>query len=189
MIHLLLGCRIASLRDRPLLFVLHSRPASFRQDGPGQPAHIHGKIVETTQIDVRGNRAFFQNVQDVVDLRFQQPKGTDRIERLVLDRGQPAGLCFTFFELGHFVHDVLPSARRHAFIAAPKIGAGDLEIKRGLAQGLVLGQDDLLGIVAAAGAHAGALAGRSIDAIEGSSTAATGDEAVTVLHAVVLCNR
>jgi hypothetical protein len=37
-----------------------------------------------------------------------------------------------------------------------------------------------------AGAQTGALAGRSIDAIKSSSTAATGDETETVLHAVVL---
>jgi hypothetical protein len=54
-----------------------------------------------------------------------------------------------------------------------------------LAQGLVFGQDDLLGFVATAFAQAGAFASRSIDAIESSSTAATGDEAVTILHAVL----
>jgi hypothetical protein len=55
-----------------------------------------------------------------------------------------------------------------------------------LTQRLVFGQDNLLGFVAAACAQTRALAGRSIDAVKGSSTAATGDEAVTVLHAVVL---
>ena len=37
-----------------------------------------------------------------------------------------------------------------------------------------------------AGTETGTLAGRAIDAIQGSSTAATGDETETVLHAVVL---
>ncbi len=68
----------------------------------------------------------------MVGLRFQQAKGADGIESLVFDRSQPASLRLALFELGHFVHDVLPSARGHALIAAAEIGTGDLEIKSGL---------------------------------------------------------
>jgi hypothetical protein len=77
---------------------------------------------------------------------------------------------------------------RTAFAERSPVGALlncvlDLEIKRRLPKGLVFGQDNLLGFLAAARAQARALAVRSIDAIEGSST---GDEEVTVLHTVVL---
>ena len=80
--------------------------------------------MEAAQIDVGGNHAFFQNVQDVVGLRFEQTKVTNRIKSLVFDRGQPAGLRFALFELGHLIHDMLPSARRHALVTATKVEPG-----------------------------------------------------------------
>lgn len=89
--------------------------------------------MKAAQIDIRGNRALLQHSQNVVGLRFQQANMADRIEGLVLDRGQPTGLRLAFLELGDFLHDVLPGARRHAFITATKIGASDLEIEGGLA--------------------------------------------------------
>ncbi len=119
-------------RDRPLLFVLHVRPAPFRQDRPRQPTHVQGEVVEAAQIDVCGNSTFFQHAQNMIGFGFQQANAPDRVESLVFDCGQPAGLSLTFLELGDFLHDVLPGARRHAFVAATQVGASDLEIEGGL---------------------------------------------------------
>ena len=120
-------------RDGPLLLVLHIRPALFRQDRPRQPIHVQGKVVDAAQLGVRRNGTLVQNKQDVVGLRFQQANMADHVESLVLDRRQPADLGFALLELGDFVHDVLPGARGHALGAAAQVGAGDLEIERGLA--------------------------------------------------------
>jgi hypothetical protein len=49
---------------------------------------------------------------------------------------------------------ILRSCASHTFVAAAKIGASDMEIQGGLAEGLVFGQNNLIGFVAAACAQA-----------------------------------
>ena len=62
------------------------------------------------------------------------------------------------------------------------LGDSDLEIQHRLAFGIVLGFDDLPGIVCIGGAQTGAFASLSVHAVVCSTTDSTADETVTCFH-------
>ena len=84
----------------------------------------------------------------------------------------------------HLVHNGLPRTSGHRRIAGGQIGTGDLEIQHGLAFGLVLRFDNLAGLVLAAGAQAGALAGHTVHAVEAPATNAAPNQTVACFHTV-----
>jgi len=43
--------------DGAFVTELNSRPLSPRDDGPGNPAHVHGKVVQTSEEDIGGHRS------------------------------------------------------------------------------------------------------------------------------------
>ena len=80
------------------------------------------------------------------------------------------------------IHDVLPSALRPSGVAGREIGAGDFQVERGLALGVVLGLDHLSGFGLVGGFKAGAFAGGFVHAVEPASAMAAVDETVSVIH-------
>ena len=77
---------------------------------------------------------------------------------------------------------MLPRPRGDAVVAARQIRFGNLEIQHRLAFGIILGFDDLPGIVCIGGAETGAFAGLGVHAVVGSTTDSTADETVTCFH-------
>jgi len=83
-----------------------------------------------------------------------------------LGGGLPAVLIDVQLGICQRFNGVLPPSGGHAVVSAGQIRLGNLEIKNGLAFGLVLGVNDLLGFVAVGGMEAGAFAGVLVHAIE-----------------------
>ncbi len=100
------------------------RPLSARDDGGGQPVHVHREVVNLSQKRIGRNRAGAQHSQQVLGLRLDQDAGEQGNERLVLRGGFPARLCRAGFDGDDFVQHVLPGARRHHRVAVPEIDAG-----------------------------------------------------------------
>ena len=69
--------------------------------------------------------------------------------------------------VGQGLKRLLPGSAIDAIVTACEIGFGDLEIENGLALSLILGLDDLLGLIFVGSAEAGALAGDGIDTKKG----------------------
>ena len=88
----------------------------------------------------------------------------------------------SLFGVGQRFNGVLPRPRGDAVVAARQIRLGNLEIQHRLAFGIILGFDDLPGIVGIGGAETGAFAGLGVHAVVGSTTDSTADETVTCFH-------
>ena len=111
------------------------------------------------------------------------------------DRGQNGASRETTFRPRHRESHTHPGlcagrARLHRLRCVPisigmagagEIRLGNLEIERGLAKRLVLGEDDLLGRIAVAGFETVTVAGFGIDAVELMALTAT-DETETFFH-------
>ena len=93
-----------------------------------------------------------------------------------------SGVGWLPFGAGQCFNGVLPCPRGDAVVAARQIRFGNLQIQNGLAFGVVLGFDDLFGVVRIGSAQAGAFAGLSVHAVVGSTTDSTADETVTCFH-------
>jgi len=133
--------------DGALLFELAGWPLAFRHQRPQQPVHVHAEVMQAAQINIRGNFAALQNVQQKFALGFNDDFGQQRGQRLVLGHAQPAFLVRSLLGAGEGFNGVLPGARFHAVVRAGQIRLGDLQIQDGLANRIVLGLDDLLGLV------------------------------------------
>ncbi len=59
----------------------------------------------------------------------------------------PAVLVGSFLDVGHGFDGVLPSARLEAVVRTDQIRLGNLPVQDGLAFGVVLGLDELLGVI------------------------------------------
>ena len=128
--------------DTALLTVVQSGPLFPGQDRPGQPRHGQGEVVEPAQDVVGRDRARLQRLQEVFRPRLQDRQGAERIERVFLQRTYIPFACALLHPLlgfDQFVHDGLPGPRHDVGIAGGKIGAGDLQVDRGLTVGLILG--------------------------------------------------
>ena len=75
-------------------------------------------------------------------------------------------LVCTVFGAGEAFNGILPCPGGHAVVRACEIRLGDLQVEDGLAFGVVLGRDDLLGVVLVGRAKTGALASGGVHAIE-----------------------
>jgi hypothetical protein len=65
--------------------------------------------------------------------------------------------------------------RCNAVVAAGEVRLGDLQIEDGLAKGIILRVDNLLGLVLVGGLEAGAFAGELVHAVEHSAAGAAVD--------------
>lgn len=108
-------------------------------------------------------------------LRLDNDAREQMRQRLVLGDGIPAFLIGALLGVGQRLERALPGARGHAVVGTGEIRFGDLQIKRGLTNGVVLGVNDLLGFVLVGGLETGAFAGGFIHAIVHS----TADAAVS----------
>ena len=152
--------------DGAFLLVAHGWPLPFRDEWPRQPVHVHAEVMQPAQKDICGHRAVLQHFQKQFARRLNDDARQQRNKRLVLRRRVPAFLVLGEFGAGEAFDGVLPGAGGNAFVAAGEIRLGDLQIEHGLAFGVVLGLDDLPGVVLAGCAQAGAFAGGFIHAIE-----------------------
>ena len=103
--------------------------------------------MEPPQKNVGGDGAGLQHLQQQFALGFDDDLRQQWRERLVLGRRcQRCWLapCLVFDQR---LNGLLPGARGDAVVGAGQIGLGDLEIEHRLALGLVLGLDDLAGLV------------------------------------------
>src|SRR5439155_11928053 len=125
-----------------------------------------------------------QHPQHQFALRFNNDSRQQRDQRSILDHPQPAFAIGSLLGVGQRLDGLLPGAGGDAVVSASEVGFGDLEIQHGLAFGLVLGFDNLAGLVLAAGAQAGALAGHTVNAVEASATNAATNQTVACFHTV-----
>jgi hypothetical protein len=89
---------------------------------------------------------------------------------------------FSPFWFWEFPPSVLPCSGRNFWIAGHEIGAGNLQIDEGLAFGLILGFDNLPGVVLVASLQAGAFAGFGVNAIKSPIANVTTYQTVTCFH-------
>jgi len=152
-------------RDGAFFLKLHCRPLEFRQDGPWKPIHVQGEIVNPTQVNIGGNAAQFQHLQEVRGVGFQNRQFADEVERLLLHRNDMAGMGIAGFSLGHLVHRGLPGALGYFGVDGGQIGAGNLQIKDGLAVGFVFGMEEGESLGLVFGAQADLLTGGGVLAV------------------------
>ena len=169
-------------RDATLLFELDGGPLAFRHERPRQPIHVHTEVVQPPEINIRRDRPHLQNFQNGFGFRFNDDLRQQRDERLVLRGGFPAVLVRPLFGANQRFNGIPPCPGGDAVVAARQIRLGNLEIQHRLAFGIILGFDDLPGIVGIGGAETGAFAGLGIHAVVGSATDSTADETVTCFH-------
>ena len=77
-------------RDGALLTEANCRPLTFRNNRPGNPAHVHGEVVHATQEHIRGNRAGAHRLQQMFGPCFEQRQMAHLVERFILNRPVPA---------------------------------------------------------------------------------------------------
>jgi len=70
---------------------------------------------------------------------LKQRQGSKRIQMFGFYGTLPSDPRGSGLELGDFVHHVLPSARGDQRIGRGQVGAGELEVQAGLAEGFVFG--------------------------------------------------
>jgi len=154
-------------RDGALFFEFDLRPESFRDEGPRQPVHGQTEVVKLPQMNICADRAAFKRLQQTFGLRLDDGLMANPVQRLVLGRTRPTLLGRAMLRLHERGQRILPGAGGDARVGARKIGFGDLEVQNGLAQGLILGEDDLLRCVPILGLQAGPLAGHVVETEKG----------------------
>ena len=135
-------------------------------------------------INIGRNCSQLEGFQKRFAFRFDDDLRQQRDQCAVFDDAQPAFLVRVLLGVGQRFDGVLPGPRGDAVVAAREIRLGNLEIQHRLAFGVVLGLDDLPGVVFAGGAQAGAFAGVVVHAVEASATDATADQTVTCFHTI-----
>ena len=94
-----------------------------------------------------------------------------RCERLVLGDGAPAVLVGALLGAGEGFHGACCQVRVAMPLSVPaRYALAICRLSDGLANGIVLGVDDLLGLVLVGGLEAGAFAGDLVHAVEHSAT-------------------
>ena len=125
-------------------------------------ACIHAKVVQLAEVDIGRDCAFFQYMQQLFGLGFEQRQRTDRIESLVLDGSLPALEGRIFLEFDDFLHGILPTAADHQRINRHQIGAGDLHVDGRLLVRLVFRVKNPLGCGFVSGFQTGLFTGDPI---------------------------
>jgi len=168
-------------RDGALFFEFDLRPESFRDERPRQPVHGQTKVVKLPQMNIRADRAAFERLQQTFGLRLDDGLMANPVQCLVLGRPHPAFLGWAILRLHERVKGGLPSAGGRPGVRAGQVGFGNLEVEDGLAQGLILGEDDLFRRVPILGLQAGPLAGHVVEAEKGSAFSAV-QQTITIFH-------
>src|SRR5262245_36216186 len=83
---------VLTLSDRALFFESDFRPLLLRDDGPRQPIHVQGEVVESAQIDVGGNSSYFEDLKENFGLRLDDYFLANKIKGLFFSRPNPARL-------------------------------------------------------------------------------------------------
>jgi hypothetical protein len=168
--------------DCPLFLVMNRGPLTFRQHRPGQPPHVHREIVKPAQVAVSGKGPRLQHAQKMLGPGFQQLQWAERIVGPVGHRALGTGAVAAELGLHKFGHHLIPIAADIIRVGGSQVGFGDLQIQRGLPEGLVLRAHDLAGLVLVVGAEAGALAGGRIHAIISAAAQAAAHQSVSCFH-------
>ncbi|HUC84401.1 MAG TPA: hypothetical protein VL970_04340 [Candidatus Acidoferrales bacterium] len=134
------------------------------------------------EINIRRDSSHLQDFQNGFGLRFDDDLRQQHGECLVLRGCFPAVLVRPLFGANQRFNGIPPCPGSDAVVAASQICFGNLEIQHRLAFGIILGFDDLPGIVCIGGAETGAFAGRGVHTVVGSATNSTADETVTCFH-------
>lgn len=125
---------------------------------------------------IGAHRADLQRLQD--DFR----RGLDDYPVKQLGQGGilsgplPAGPVLTLLGINERGQRMAPRPSSDAGIGAGEVGFGDLEVEGGLAEGLVLGEDNLGRDILVLGLEADAFAGEGIEAIEAMEAFVAADE-------------
>jgi len=90
---------VALTSDDPRVFFGGDRPFHLLSDRPGEPVHVQGKIVHSTQEDIRRNRSGLQNAEKVLRARFHDPHIADEVEGMILGGANPVLLIFRLFSI------------------------------------------------------------------------------------------
>ena len=139
---------------------------AFGDERPGQPVHVHAKVVQPPEKKIRGHHARMQDLQEQFGGRLDDDPRHQGRKGLVPDGDSPAFLVGSLLGVGESFNGVLPGARGNAAVGACQIRLGDLQIEHWLAFGLVFGFNNLPGFLLVGGAQAGAFAGGGVHAIE-----------------------
>ncbi len=153
-------------RDRPLLAKLDLWPVFFGNEGPRQPAHVQGKVVDSAEENIGRDRAGLHHPEQVFSPGFEEGQVSDGIECGVLEHADPALMGAPGFGLGEFLQGHFPRALRGLRIGSRQIGAGDLEVELGLTDGLVTAGQKCLGFGAISGAQTLLFSGVAIVDVE-----------------------
>ena len=116
----------------------------------------------------------------MLGLRFQNHHVADGIQRLVLDGGQPAGLGIVFFELGDFVHDLLPSPLGGGGVARLPVHTSQLQAECWCVLGFVFSGDEPVGFGLVAGLETALLFGDEVFAVIRAPP--TAEHPITIFH-------
>ncbi len=107
----------------------------------------------------------------------------DRLEGLVLDGDEPAGLGVARLELGDFIHDVLPRPFGRRRVASLPVHPGQMQAEGGSFFVLVFGGDEAKGFVLVAGLEGRLFLGDKVFAVIDAPGAQ--EYVVTVLHLLI----
>lgn len=132
-------------RDGALLLELDSRPLALRNERPGEPVHVHAEVVQPAEKHIRGHRSDLNGAQQCLAFCFDDDLRQQWSECLVLHDAQPAFPVGAMLRVRERLNSVLPGASVYAVVRASKVRFGDLEVERGLTEGLILCKNDLLG--------------------------------------------
>ncbi|PHX70326.1 MAG: hypothetical protein CK548_09645 [Opitutia bacterium] len=162
-------------RDGALFLEADNGPLALGHQRPRQPVHIDAEIVQTPEIDVRGDRAGLKHFEHELGRSLGDDQGQQRHVGFVFRRALPARPVRGALHRGQRGQGIRPRALGDAVVRARQIRFGELEIQGGLLLGLILGVDDLHGGPTVGRVEAGALTQAGVVAVELSSSAASAD--------------
>jgi hypothetical protein len=116
-----------------------------------------------------------ENREKIFGGGFKQFFMTDAVEGVRLHTANVTDARWLFAVGLNLIHDGLPGAMQKRRVGGGEIGAGNLQIQRGLSVRIVLGLDKLPGFVGVSGVKTGAFAGHGVHAIKPSTSAAPTD--------------
>ncbi len=169
--------------DGALFPEAHSGPPLLRQDGPREPVHVDGEVLDAAEVDVGRNTPVLQGAEEVFGAGFQHDEVADGVEGGFLDGRGPAFAGRTGFLLQHLVHNALPGAVGGGGVAGPPIDTGELEAEGGGLFAFVAGGDEPVGFGFVAGAEGFLFSGGEVLAVKSAPSPA--EDAVTLAHGSV----